>query len=187
MPCRAWWSDRRAAGEYTGHHRQWPARGLLHRWRTWTGCDARGRRQGCGGYGMKDFTPNIPDIVAEVRELFERYEGALEAKDVDAGCDLMERPHTIRCALNENGYGFEAIHKHRVARFAAHVSTVSKKSFSRTRQRMTTEVGNASAVAAIGGIAADWNGPAIPGSWLRRHSCHRRKSRHHSCARRRLA
>ena len=31
---------------------------------------------------MKDFTPNIPEIVAEVRELFERYESALEAKDV---------------------------------------------------------------------------------------------------------
>ena len=25
-------------------------------------------------------------------------------------------PHTIRYALNENGYGFEAIHKHPVAR-----------------------------------------------------------------------
>ena len=35
-----------------------------------------------GIHGMKHLTPNIPEIVAEVRELFERYEAALEAKDV---------------------------------------------------------------------------------------------------------
>jgi 1-carboxybiuret hydrolase subunit AtzH-like protein len=66
---------------------------------------------------MKDFTPNIPEIVAEVRELFERYETALEAKDV-AVLDGMfwNSPHTIRYALHENGYGFEAIHKHRITR-----------------------------------------------------------------------
>jgi hypothetical protein len=31
---------------------------------------------------VNDFTPNIPEVVAEVRDLFERYETALENKDV---------------------------------------------------------------------------------------------------------
>src|SRR5262245_48527434 len=61
--------------------------------------------------------PNIPEIVAEVRELFERYETALEAKDVAVlDATFWSSPHTIRYALHENGYGFEAIHKHRVTR-----------------------------------------------------------------------
>jgi hypothetical protein len=59
---------------------------------------------------MKDFTPNIPEIVAEVRELFERYEAALETKDVTVlDATFWNSPHTIRYALHENGYGFEAI------------------------------------------------------------------------------
>ena len=32
---------------------------------------------------MTDLTPNIPEIVAEVRELFERYEKALVDKNVE--------------------------------------------------------------------------------------------------------
>jgi hypothetical protein len=60
---------------------------------------------------MTDFTPNIPEIVSEVRELFERYETALEAKDVAVlDATFWNSPHTIRYALHENGYGFEAIH-----------------------------------------------------------------------------
>ena len=66
---------------------------------------------------MKDFTANIPEIVAEVRDLFERYETALETKDVAVLDDTFwNNPHTIRYALHENGYGFDAIHQHRVAR-----------------------------------------------------------------------
>ena len=66
---------------------------------------------------MKDFTANIPEIVAEVRDLFERYETALETKDVAVLDDTFwNSPHTIRYALHENGYGFDAIHQHRVAR-----------------------------------------------------------------------
>lgn len=66
---------------------------------------------------MPDLTPNIPDVVAEVRALFERYETALETKDVAVLDDTFwNSPHTIRYALHENGYGFDAIHAHRVAR-----------------------------------------------------------------------
>lgn len=66
---------------------------------------------------MKDLTPNIPDVVAELSELFERYEQALIDKDVDVlDAAFWDSPHTIRYALHENGYGFAAIHGHRVAR-----------------------------------------------------------------------
>jgi hypothetical protein len=66
---------------------------------------------------MIDFTPNIPEVVAEVRALFERYEQALVDKDVDVlDATFWNSPRTIRYALHENGYGFEAIHAHRVAR-----------------------------------------------------------------------
>ena len=66
---------------------------------------------------MKDFTLNIPEIVAEVSDLFERYEQALSDKNVDVlDATFWQSPHTIRYAMNENGYGFDAIHAHRVAR-----------------------------------------------------------------------
>ncbi|MFN3259116.1 MAG: oxalurate catabolism protein HpxZ [Pikeienuella sp.] len=64
-----------------------------------------------------DRTPNIPEVVDEVRALFERYETALDTKDVDVLDDTFWRsPHTIRYALHENGYGFDEIHAHRVRR-----------------------------------------------------------------------
>ncbi|MGI9478388.1 MAG: oxalurate catabolism protein HpxZ [Hyphomicrobiaceae bacterium] len=64
-----------------------------------------------------DTTPNRPEIVEEVRNLFERYEQALIDKDVDVlDATFWESPHTIRYALHENGYGFDEIHAHRVAR-----------------------------------------------------------------------
>jgi hypothetical protein len=64
-----------------------------------------------------DMTANRPDVVAEVRELFERYEQALIDKDVDVlDATFWESPHTVRYAMHENGYGFAEIHAHRVAR-----------------------------------------------------------------------
>jgi hypothetical protein len=66
---------------------------------------------------MTDLTPNIPEVVAEVRALFERYEQALIDKDVAVlDATFWNSPHTIRYALNEHGYGFDEIHAHRVAR-----------------------------------------------------------------------
>jgi hypothetical protein len=66
---------------------------------------------------MTDLTPNLPDVVAEIRALFERYEQALIDRNVDVlDATFWNSPHTIRYAFNENGYGFEAIHAHRVAR-----------------------------------------------------------------------
>lgn len=64
-----------------------------------------------------DYTPNLPDVVEEVRAFFERYEQALIDKDVEVlDATFWESPHTIRYALHENGYGFDEIHRHRVAR-----------------------------------------------------------------------
>lgn len=66
---------------------------------------------------MIDTTPNRPEIVAEVREIFERYEQALIDKNVEMlDATFWDSPHTIRYALHENGYGFAQIHAHRVAR-----------------------------------------------------------------------
>ncbi|MEM7407913.1 MAG: oxalurate catabolism protein HpxZ [Pseudomonadota bacterium] len=66
---------------------------------------------------MTELTANIAEVVDEVRDLFERYEQALIDKDVDVLDDTFWRsPHTIRYAMGEHGYGFDAIHAHRVAR-----------------------------------------------------------------------
>jgi hypothetical protein len=66
---------------------------------------------------MIDVTPNIPEVVTEVRDLFERYEQALIDKDVDVlDATFWNSPHTIRYAVTEHGYGFDQIHAHRVAR-----------------------------------------------------------------------
>ncbi|MFN3672120.1 MAG: AtzH-like domain-containing protein [Bosea sp. (in: a-proteobacteria)] len=66
---------------------------------------------------MTDLTPNLPEIVAEIAALFERYEQALIDKDVAVlDATFWDSPHTIRYALHENGYGFSQIHAHRVAR-----------------------------------------------------------------------
>ena len=66
---------------------------------------------------MRDYTPNIPEVVEEVRRKFESYETALIDKDVDILDDTFwQSPFTVRLALNEHGYGFDAIHAHRVAR-----------------------------------------------------------------------
>ncbi len=66
---------------------------------------------------MSALDVNLPEVVAEVRALFERYEQALMDKDVDVlDATFWNSPHTIRYALHENGYGFDAIHAHRVAR-----------------------------------------------------------------------
>jgi hypothetical protein len=66
---------------------------------------------------VKDLTPNLPAVVAEVSALFERYEQALIDKNVEVlDATFGDSPHTIRYSLHENGYGFDQIHAHRVAR-----------------------------------------------------------------------
>lgn len=64
-----------------------------------------------------DRTSNIPEVVEEIRDLFERYEQALIDKNVEVlDGTFWDSPHTIRLANYEHGYGFDRIHAHRVAR-----------------------------------------------------------------------
>ncbi|MDP1964898.1 MAG: DUF3225 domain-containing protein [Reyranella sp.] len=66
---------------------------------------------------MTDVTPNIPEVVEEVRQLFERYEQALIDKNVEVlDATFWNSPYAIRLANHEHGYGFDRIHAHRVAR-----------------------------------------------------------------------
>jgi len=66
---------------------------------------------------MDDFRPNIPEVVDEVRELFERYEQGLAENDVDVlDNTFWNSPCTIRYAMAEHGYGFDEIHQHRINR-----------------------------------------------------------------------
>jgi hypothetical protein len=66
---------------------------------------------------VKDLTPNIPEVVAEVMALFERYEQALIDKNLEVlDATFWNSPHTIRLANLEHGYGIDHIRAHRVAR-----------------------------------------------------------------------
>lgn len=60
---------------------------------------------------------DLPEVVAEVRAAFDRYEKALNANDVDVlDSSFWNDPRTIRYSLMDNAYGFAAIHASRVAR-----------------------------------------------------------------------
>jgi hypothetical protein len=60
---------------------------------------------------------DLPEVVAEVRSEFERYEKALVTNDV-AALDKFFRddPRTIRYGVNENSYGYSEIASFRAAR-----------------------------------------------------------------------
>ena len=60
---------------------------------------------------------NLPDVIAEVRAVFERYEQALVSNDVAALDELFwDSPHTLRYGLAENLHGYDAIRAFRAAR-----------------------------------------------------------------------
>lgn len=60
---------------------------------------------------------NLPEIVAEVTAVFQRYEKALTANDVAVLDDLFcDSPHTVRFGVTENLYGYGAIKAFRAAR-----------------------------------------------------------------------
>ena len=66
---------------------------------------------------MSNYEPNLPEVVAEIRELFERYERALVEKDVEVlDATFWDSPYTTRLAMDQHGYGFAMIHEHRLAR-----------------------------------------------------------------------
>jgi hypothetical protein len=60
---------------------------------------------------------NIPEVVAEVTEAFQRYERALIANDVAVLDSLFwDSPNTLRFGIAENLYGYEAIASFRSVR-----------------------------------------------------------------------
>ena len=53
---------------------------------------------------------NLPEVVREVTEAFERYEKALNENDLAVLNELFwDSPHTLRYGINEQLYGYQAI------------------------------------------------------------------------------
>jgi Protein of unknown function (DUF3225) len=71
---------------------------------------------------------DLPEVVAEVRAAFERYEKALVSNDVETLDRLFrDDPRTIRYGGGENLYGYDAIKAFRSARSPAGLArTLSK-------------------------------------------------------------
>lgn len=66
---------------------------------------------------------NKPSVMAEVSELFARYEKALTANDVETLDQMFwNSSHTIRYGAGENLYGYEAIQAFRAGRSPANLS-----------------------------------------------------------------
>jgi hypothetical protein len=60
---------------------------------------------------------NLPEVLAEVKTVFARYEAALVANDVTVLDALFwQSPHTLRYGAGENLYGHEAIASFRAGR-----------------------------------------------------------------------
>jgi hypothetical protein len=60
---------------------------------------------------------DLPEVVAEVKEAFARYEQALVSNDVETLDELFHNdPRTIRYGVTENLYGYEEIMAFRAAR-----------------------------------------------------------------------
>src|SRR5262249_27150306 len=117
VPHRPRRSHRRAAGQRARRRSERPAGGPLDPRRPRRRRHAGGDGPRVGRRPMSDLAVNLPEVVAEVRALFERYEQALVDKNVDVlDATFWNSPHTIRYAFGEHGYGFDAIHAHRVAR-----------------------------------------------------------------------
>ena len=60
---------------------------------------------------------DLPEVVAEVRAAFERYERALVSNDVETlDAIFRDDPRTIRYGATENVYGYDEIRKFRAGR-----------------------------------------------------------------------
>ena len=63
---------------------------------------------------------NLPEVLAEVTAVFERYEAALVGNDVAVLDELFwNSPHTLRYGATENLYGYDAIRAFRAGRSSA--------------------------------------------------------------------
>jgi hypothetical protein len=63
------------------------------------------------------FEVNLPDVLAEVQQAFERYELALTSNQVEVLDELfLDAPETVRYGATENLLGFDEIRAFRVGR-----------------------------------------------------------------------
>jgi Protein of unknown function (DUF3225) len=78
--------------------------------------------------GSNELQIDIPDVIAEVRAAFERYEQALVTNDVATLDEIFRNdPRTIRYGGSENLYGYKEIKAFRAARPSAGLArTLSK-------------------------------------------------------------
>ncbi|MET4699996.1 hypothetical protein ABIE65_003033 [Constrictibacter sp. MBR-5] len=68
---------------------------------------------------MTDMPINLPDVVAEVRAAFDRYEAALMGNDPDVLIEsFWDNPLTLRYGIAENLYGIDEIAGYRKQRAA---------------------------------------------------------------------
>jgi len=66
---------------------------------------------------------NLPDVVAEVTAVCDRYEAALVGNDVAVLDELFwDSPHTLRYGATENLYGYDAIRAFRAGRSPANLA-----------------------------------------------------------------
>lgn len=66
---------------------------------------------------------NLPDVMAEVSQVFERYERALVGNDTGVLDELfLDSVHTLRYGVGENLYGIDEIRAFRAARPAVGLS-----------------------------------------------------------------
>ena len=64
-----------------------------------------------------DMDIDLPEVVAEVRAAFERYERALVSNDVETlDAIFRDDPRTVRYGATENLYGYDEIRKFRAVR-----------------------------------------------------------------------
>jgi hypothetical protein len=81
---------------------------------------------------------DLPEVVAEVREQFARYEKALVTNDVVVLDDLFRAdPRTLRYGVGENLYGYDAIMAFRAARSPAGLMRRTEKTVITTYGRDT--------------------------------------------------
>jgi len=71
---------------------------------------------------------NLPEVVAELRDLYPRYEQALISNDVDTLLSMFwHSPHVMRFGVAENLYGQEELEAFRKARPATNLARKAKR------------------------------------------------------------
>jgi hypothetical protein len=71
---------------------------------------------------------NLPDVVAELRELYPRYEQALVSNDVETLVAMFwASPHVMRFGVTENLYGHHELEAFRHSRPAANLARKTKR------------------------------------------------------------